>query len=103
MVDGGLKPYRHYREYSEEEIRSETDEYFDNPPTKKALPGIFGDREDMEYWIKDSKLELLDVKELKSLYNSDAGEILTEPTQKARMLRTLRLMKEYDKNYRRLF
>tara|TARA_B100000131_G_C18098619_1_gene605052 strand:+ start:345 stop:1193 length:849 start_codon:yes stop_codon:yes gene_type:complete len=103
MVDGGLKPYRHYREYSEEEIRSETDEYFDNPPTKKALPGMFGDREDMEYWIKDSKLELLDVKELKSLYNSDAGEILTEPTQKARMLRTLRLMKEYDKNYRRLF
>jgi len=64
---------------------------------------MFGDREDMEYWIKDSKLELLDLKELKSLYNTDVGEILTEPTRKTRMLRTLRLMKKYDKNYRRLF
>jgi len=102
-VDGSLKPYRHYREYTEDEINSEQDEYFDNPVTSKALPGLFGDREDVKYWIQDSKLELLDTKELQSLNNSDIGNILTEPTQKARMLRTLRLMREYDKNYRRLF
>ncbi len=102
-MDGGLKPYRHYRKYTEEEIKSEFEEYFDNPPTKKALPGIFGDKEDMEYHIKDSRLELLDMNELQSLINSDISEILSEPTQKARMLKTLRLMNEYDKNYRRLF
>ena len=102
-MDGSLKPYRNYRKYTEDEIKSETDEYFDNPSTKKALPGMFGDKEDMEYHIKDSRLELLDMNELQSLKNTDIKEILSEPTYKARILRTLRLMKEYDKNYRRLF
>ena len=102
-MDGSLKPYRNYRKYTEDEIKSETDEYFDNPSTKKALPGMFGDKEDMEYHIKDSRLELLDMNELQSLKNTDIKEILSEPTYKARILRTLRLMKEYDKNYRHLF
>ena len=103
MVDGTLKPYRHYRKYTEEEIKSEFEEYFDNPPTKKALPRLFGDKEDMEYHIKDSRLELLDMKELQSLKNSNVKEILSEPTQKARILKTLRLMNANDKNYKRLF
>jgi len=103
MVDGALKPYRHFRKYTEKEIKSEFGEYFDNPKARKTLPKLFGDKEDMEYHIKDSRLELLDMEELKSLKNSDVKEILSEPTQKARMLKTLRLMKLYDKNYRRLF
>ena len=102
-MDGPLKPYRHFRKYTEEEIKSEFGEYFDNPKARKTLPKLFGDKEDMEYHIKDSKLELLDIEELQSLKNSDVKEILSEPTQKARMLSTLRLMKEYGKNYRRLF
>ena len=103
MVDGTLKPYRNYREYTPEEIRDEQDEYFANDVTKKALPKLFRDRDDVTYWVKDAKLELLDRNELDSLINSDIAEILSEPTQKARMLSTLRLMKEYGKNYRRLF
>ena len=103
MVDGPLKPYRNYREYTPEEIRSEQDEYFANDATKKALPNLFRDRDDVTYWVKDAQLELLDLHELNSLNNSDIKEILSEPTQKARMLSTLRLMKEYGKNYRRLF
>jgi hypothetical protein len=103
MVDGPLKPYRHYREYTPEEIRSEQDEYFANEKTKKALPKLFRDRDDVTYWVKDAQLELLDLQELNSLINSDIGEILSEPTQKARMVSTLRLMKQYGKNYRRLY
>jgi hypothetical protein len=57
----------------------------------------------MEYHIKDSRLELLDMKELQSLKNSNVKEILSEPTQKARILKTLRLMNANDKNYKRLF
>ena len=102
-MDGALKPYRHFRKYTEEEIKSEFGEYFDNQKARKTLPKLFGDKEDMEYHIKDSRLELLDMEELRSLKNSDTKEILSEPTQKARMLRTLRLMKSYDKNYKRLF
>ena len=103
MVDGTLKAYRHYREYTESEIRSEQDEYFDNEETKKALPNMFRDRDDVTFHVKDAPLELLDRHELNSLRNSDVKEILSEPTQKARMLATLRLMKKYDKNYKSLY
>lgn len=103
MVDGTLKAYRHYREYTESEIRSEQDEYFDNEVTKKALPNMFRDRDDVTFHVKDAPLELLDRHELNSLRNSDVKEILSEPTQKARMLATLRLMKKYDKNYKSLY
>jgi len=103
MVDGTLKAYRHYREYTEGEIRSEQDEYFDNEVTKKALPNMFRDRDDVTFHVKDAPLELLDRHELNSLRNSDVKEILSEPTQKARMLATLRLMKKYDKNYKSLY
>tara|TARA_B100000902_G_C27322349_1_gene925569 strand:+ start:1667 stop:2515 length:849 start_codon:yes stop_codon:yes gene_type:complete len=103
MVDGSLKAYRHYREYTEDEIRSEQDEYFDNDATMKALPNMFRDRDDVTYHVKDAPVELLDRNELNSLRNSDVKEILSEPTQKARMLATLRLMKQYGKNYKRLY
>lgn len=103
MVDGNLKPYKHYREYTDEEIRDEQDEYFSNAKTKKALPNLFRDRDDVTYHVKDSKLELLDMQELQSLKNSDIKSILSEPTQKARMLATLKLMKQYDKDYKSLY
>jgi|TARA_B100000073_G_scaffold246475_1_gene206917 hypothetical protein len=103
MVDGPLKAYRHYREYTKDEIRSEQDEYFENDATKKALPNLFRDRDDVTYHVKDAPLELLDRGELNRLQNSDAKEILSEPTQKARMLATLRLMKHYGKNYKSLY
>ena len=76
MVDGSLKSYRHFREYTDSEIRDEQDEYFDNDHTKESAPGLFRDRDDITFWIKDSKVELLDMSELMSLKNSDIDEIL---------------------------
>ena len=38
MVDGTLKPYRSYRQYTDAEIKSEQDEYFANDyKTKEYL------------------------------------------------------------------
>ena len=75
-MDGRLKPYSNYRPYTDEEIRDEQDEYFENDATKKAVPGLFKDRDDITAWIKDSKLELLDIDEINQLNNSDVSEIL---------------------------
>jgi hypothetical protein len=102
-VDGSLKPYRHYREYTDEEIRDEQDEYFANDKTKNALPGLFRDRDDITYWVKDAQVELLDMEELAKLKNSDISSIMTKSSDRGKMLRTLNLMKHYGKDYKRLY
>ncbi len=100
MVDGSLKPYRHYREYSEDGINSEQDEYFDNVVTKNAAPSLFKDRDDITYWIKDAKLELLDRDELLSLANSDVGEVLKNNKKDERLSSAIKLSKSYGKDYK---
>ena len=102
-MDGSLKPYRHYREYTDEEIRDEQDEYFANDTTKNALPGLFRDRDDITYWVKDAQVELLDMEELAKLKNSDISSIMTKSDDRGKMLRTLKLMKHYGKDYKRLY
>ena len=102
-MDGSLKPYRHYREYTDEEIRDEQDEYFANDSTKNALPGLFKDRDDITYWVKDAQVELLDMEELMKLKNSDVSSIVSRPNDKSRMLMALKLMKHYGKDYKRLY
>jgi hypothetical protein len=102
VVDGSLKPYRSFRKYTDEEIRSEQDEYFDNDYTKNAVPGLFKDRDDITRWIKDSRLELLDINELRNLKNSDVPEILSYDTKRERLAMSVKLMKHYGKDYVRL-
>ena len=102
MVDGTLKPYRSYRQYTDAEIRSEQDEYFANDHTKEAVPGLFKDRDDITRWIKDSRLELLDMNELQNLRNSDVPEILAYNTKSKRLAVSVELMKSYGKDYMRL-
>ena len=102
-MDGSLKPYKYYREYTDEEIRDEQDEYFANDKTKNALPGLFRDRDDITYWVKDAQVELLDMEELSKLKNSDISSIMTKSSDRGKMLRTLNLMKHYGKDYKRLY
>lgn len=99
MVDGSLKSYRHFREYTDSEIRDEQDEYFDNDHTKESAPGLFRDRDDITYWIKDSKVELLDMSELMSLKNSDIDEILKYNKKDIRLKAAIKLAKHYGKDY----
>jgi len=101
-VDGSLKPYRNYRQYTNAEIRDEQDEYFANDHTKHAAPGLFRDRDDITYWVKDSDLELLDIDELKRLKNSDIQRVLAIDTSSKRLAMSLELMKNYGKDYERL-
>ena len=100
MVDGTLKPYRHFRKYTDSEIRDEQDEYFDNDNTKQSAPDLFRDRDDITYWVKDSRLELLDTDELTSMKNSDVAEILKHNKKDIRLKSAIKLAKHYGKNYK---
>ena len=96
-MDGRLKPYSNYRPYTDEEIRDEQDEYFENDATKKAVPGLFKDRDDITAWIKDSKLELLDIDEINQLNNSDVSEILSINTKREKIDTAVKYMKHMVK------
>jgi|TARA_B100001094_G_scaffold133975_1_gene129774 hypothetical protein len=100
MVDGTLKSYRHFRKYTDPEIRDEQDEYFDNDATKQTAPGLFRDRDDITYYIKDSRLELLDMDELRLLKNSDVAEILKHDKKDIRLKAAIKLAKHYGKDYK---
>ena len=100
MVDGTLKSYRHFRKYTDPEIRDEQDEYFDNDTTKQTAPGLFRDRDDITYYIKDSRLELLDMDELRLLKNSDVAEILKHDKKDIRLKAAIKLAKHYGKDYK---
>ena len=102
MVNDRLTPYRSYREYSDSEIRDEQGEYFDNDFTKKSIPELFSDEDDVTANIKDSNLELLNLKELERLRNSDISEILGYSTKGLRLAASIKLMKHYGKDWRRL-
>ena len=98
-MDGPLKAYRHYREYSPSEIRDEQDEYFDNDHTKKVIPNLFKDRDDITYHLKDAPLELLDNDEILSMHNSDAGEILDHDSVSKKLKTAAKLAMHYGKDY----
>ena len=98
-MDGRLKPYSNYRPYTDEEIRDEQDEYFENDATKKAVPGLFKDHDDITAWIKDSQLELLDIAELNSLDNSDVPEIMAIDSKREKLDTAVKYMKHYGKDY----
>ena len=98
-MDGSLKTYKHFRKYTDKEIASEQDEYFDNDHTKKVIPGLFKDKDDLTYWIKDSRLEVLDSDELMSMHNSDVGEILSHDSTSKKLKTAAKLAKHYGKDY----
>lgn len=101
-MDGSLEQYTHYRKYSDEEISSEHDEYFDNDHTSKAIPRLFSNEGELTAFIKDSKVETLTAGELAKIKNSDIGEILGYSSKGLRLSACIKLMKHYGRDWKRL-
>ncbi len=94
-----LAHYKYFRAYTHEEIENEIDEYFKNDYTKSKLPKFWKDRDDGRSMIKTASYEFFDEEELRSISNTDVGEILDGENK---MERAIELAKEYGKNYKRI-
>jgi hypothetical protein len=77
-----LKVYTKIRDYTEEDLDYETDEYFKNERTFDAFPNLADSADELKDMIKTAPSEVLTSDELQSLMNSDVGEILTGKNKK---------------------
>ena len=67
-----LKPYKYIRPNTEEELADETQEYFGNEYTKKVMPKLGKDKDDILSLMQlPNRIELLSHEELMRLQNSD--------------------------------
>ena len=89
------------RPYSQKELDYEVDEYLKNDYTKNKLPKMWKDKDDGYADIKMALHEYPSEEELKSLENSDVGDILELPPED-RMKRALELAKGYHKDYKQI-
>tara|TARA_A100001201_G_scaffold48974_1_gene48742 strand:+ start:218 stop:1060 length:843 start_codon:yes stop_codon:yes gene_type:complete len=96
-----LKNYRYMRPYTQDELDKEVDEYHANSYTKRRLPKLWKDKDDGWADIKGALYEFPSEEEIKSLENSDAGDILNLPPED-RMERAIELSKQYGKDYKRV-
>lgn len=96
-----LKNYQHMRPYTKSELKHEVEEYHKNKVTKSKFPGMWKDNNDVEVNIKTAPYEYPSEEELKSLENSDVGDILELPPED-RMKRALELAKGYHKDYKQI-
>lgn len=71
-----LKVYVYVREYSEDELKHEIEEYFENEKTIEAFPNLADSSYELVDMIKKAPAEVLDRDELMLLENSDVGDIL---------------------------
>ena len=91
-----LKNYKNFRPYTDDEIDDEVEEYHSNEYTKGKLPKMWKDKDDGISDIKTASHEFLDDSELKSLQNSDVGDILSSDNK---LETAVKLSKKYGKNY----
>ncbi len=96
-----LKNYRNMRPYTQAELEKEVDEYHANDYTKKKLPRMWKDKDDGYADIKGALYEFPSEEEIRSLENSDAGDILNTAPED-RMEKANKLSKEYGKDYKRI-
>jgi hypothetical protein len=96
-----LKNYKYMRPYTKDEIKHEVEEYHKNKHTKSKFPGMWKDNDDVEADIKTAPYEYPSDEELKSLENSDVGDILELPPED-RMKRAVELAKGYHKDYKQI-
>lgn len=94
-----LAHYKYFRPYNHTEIENEIDEYFKNEYTKSKLPKMWKDRDDGRSMIKTSSYEFFSEDELRSIMNTDVGEILDSENK---MERAIELAKDYGKDYKRI-
>jgi len=94
-----LKVYLHVRDFTDEELAEEVEEYFDNEKTFRAFPDLAEDRKQLIKMIKDADEEVLTTDELLQLTNSDVGDILKSDNPKQLLVK---IAKENQKDLPRL-
>ena len=94
-----LAKYKFFRPYTHDEIEEEIDEYFRNDYTQSKLPKMWKDRDDGRSAIKTASYEFFDDDELRSIKNTDVGEIIDGEDK---MKLAISLAKKYKKNYKRI-
>jgi hypothetical protein len=72
-----LKVYTKVRDYTDEDLEYEVDEYFENERTFESFPDLADSADELKDMIKSAPSEVLTTDELKSLMNSDVGDILS--------------------------
>tara|TARA_B100001105_G_C22334456_1_gene418385 strand:+ start:590 stop:1123 length:534 start_codon:yes stop_codon:yes gene_type:complete len=93
-----LKPYKYIRPNTKEELEDETQEYFGNEYTKKVMPKLGKDKDDILSLMQlPNRIELLSHEELMSLQNSDVPELLSIDDARKRIMRMKELGDEYKK------
>lgn len=71
-----LNVYVYVKEYTDDELKHEIEEYFENERTIEAFPDLADSAHELKDMIKKAPVEVLDIEELKALQNSDVSEIL---------------------------
>ena len=89
------------RPYKQSELEQEVEEYHSNEYTKRRLPRMWKDKDDGYADIKGALYEFPSEEEIRSLENSDAGDILNTAPED-RMEKAIKLSKEYGKDYKRI-
>lgn len=77
-----LEVYIYVRNPSDEEIKIEIGEYFENEKTLKAFPDLADSSYELKDMIKTAPTDVLEMDELKALQNSDVGDILSGKDKK---------------------
>ncbi len=90
-----LKVYVYIRDYTDEELNTEVDEYFKNERTVEEFPDIADSAEELKKLISDAPSEVLSVDELKELLNSEVPEVLSSKTPNEVIKK---IAKEYKKD-----
>ena len=94
-----IKQYLYTRDYTEEELDSEVEEYFENERTKKLFPKLASDKTELKDMIEDADEIVLDKKFLKMLANSEVPEVLSSDNP-AEILK--KIEDEYDRDVKGL-
>jgi len=89
-----LKVYTNIREYTDEDLEYEKDEYFKNERTFDAFPDLADSADELKKLISNAASEVLDIEELQALENSDVGDVL-RGDNKMKVLKSL-ISKEKD-------
>ena len=101
ILDESFRNYRHMRPYKQSELEQEVEEYHSNEYTKRRLPRMWKDKDDGYADIKTALYEFPSEEELRSIENSDVGDIVDLPPED-RMNRAIELSRNYGKDYKRI-
>ncbi len=94
-----LQVYVYVRDYTDDELKNEVGEYFENEETKKMFSNLADTPEELTSLIKNAPAEVLSRKELIALQNSDVSDVLKGKTP-AKVLHTIQT--KYSKDVKSL-